>query len=1044
MTLVIPSLLFILLTLGPSASPGHARPQHSEPLDEKNVLILNAFESNVPAFEKTNQGLSAALQSGGIGIRNQFYEHLDLVRHPGRDDRNRLVELMRQRYDQRKIDFIITVYPEALKFLLQEGQSIFSDAPVLALYLPQGYALPETGRRIIPHFVIPDLRRTLEIALKLVPKAKRVYVVGGAHPVDRWLENIARQNFKTWEGRLEFHYLSGQPLAEILATVSRAPSESIVFITSFGKDPGGKYLTSVEVSRQLARVSKAPVFGFLDTLLGNGIVGGSLVSFEYIGTRAGHLALEVLRGTRPADQIPLVLEVPQLDTFDWHQLGHWNLRESDLPSGSIVVNREFSLWDLRFYAIVVLAFILAQSLLIAGLLVQKRRRRSAEESLRQKSEELDQFFNVSPDLLCLANTDGYFLRLNPAWESILGYSRPELREGRFFDYIHPDDLARTQDAVSLLVLQKNVVHFENRYRCKNGTYRWLEWDAAPVGKTIYAAARDITKRKKAEEELKERLMFESLLSEISTRFINLPVEQIDSEIETAQRCICETLGLDLCVIWQVSAETPSLVTLDYLFSPQESWPRPGRLTAQEMFPWQLHKTLAGETLAFSTEDLPPEAALDKESRRRFGIQSSVVIPLPGNDGRINRVISFNTLSAVRNWSKEAVKGLELVAQVLTNAIDRKRSEEALRESEARLNLATNAAGAGLWIVELDTREVWVSAETRVLFHFSPHEKLTYESLLQVIHPDDHEPFQLVVEQTLQGRKPIKIDHRIVLPDGSIRWISTHGQGYPNTKPVRLIGVSFDITERLKAETEARQRREELAHVTRIATMGELTASLAHEINQPLTAILSNAEAAQRFLSLSTPDISEVREILNDIIQDDRRASEVIGKVRGLVRKEKPHEEFLDLNQLIQEVVGLVRRDSLLEGLSIAMELTPGLKAIQGDRIQLQQVILNLILNGAAAMRNSSRSERKIIVRTTMLDDLTLKASVTDLGTGVDEDKIAQLFEPFYTTKPEGLGMGLSISQTIIKDHGGTIEARNDPQGGATFAFTLPAHQGDQP
>jgi len=224
----------------------------------------------------------------------------------------------------------------------------------------------------------------------------------------------------------------------------------------------------------------------------------------------------------------------------------------------------------------------------------------------------------------------------------------------------------------------------------------------------------------------------------------------------------------------------------------------------------------------------------------------------------------------------------------------------------------------------------------------------------------------------------------------------------------------------------------------------LTAALAHEINQPLTAILSNAEAAQRFLSRAEPDIGEVRQILEDIIQDDRRAGAVVQKVRSLVRKEKPYEELLDLNKAIQDVVALIRGDSLLQGLSVTMELNPKLKLLHGDRIQLQQVVLNLILNSAAAMQDVLQTQRKILVRTTMPDNLTVEVSVTDFGTGIDENNIERLFEAFYTTKPEGLGMGLSISQTIVKAHGGNLKASNNPEGGATFAFTLPVKQGDAP
>jgi two-component system sensor kinase FixL len=171
---------------------------------------------------------------------------------------------------------------------------------------------------------------------------------------------------------------------------------------------------------------------------------------------------------------------------------------------------------------------------------------------------------------------------------------------------------------------------------------------------------------------------------------------------------------------------------------------------------------------------------------------------------------------------------------------------------------------------------------------------------------------------------------------------------------------------------------------------------------------------------------------------------VVQKVRSMVRKDKPLHEFMDLNEVIREVVALIRGETLLQGLYISMELSPDLKAIRGDRTQLQQVILNLILNSAAAMRNSPQAQRKIIVRTAMQSSGTVKAFVTDFGTGIEENNIQHLFEPFFTTKPEGLGVGLSISQRIITDHGGALEAANNPEGGATFVLTLPAHAGDAP
>ncbi|MCK4837925.1 MAG: PAS domain S-box protein, partial [Desulfobulbaceae bacterium] len=544
MVFCIPLCLLTLLASVGYATPTQAQSQPENPLGVKNVLILNAFESNTPASDRINQGLSAVLQSGGIGIINQHYDHLGLGHNPGPEYRKLKMQLVSRRYSESKIDLIITLHPEGLKFLLDMGQSFFPAAPVMALIIPQGYKLPETDRRIIPHLVIPDLNRTLEIGLKLVPKAERIYVVNGTHPVDRWLENMARKDFKKWEGRLDFYYLSDLPLEKILATVSAAPANSIVFLTAFSQDVTGKYKRTVEVSRELAKVSKAPVFGLLGTVLGNGNVGGSLISFKYIGTKTGELALDILRGAQNTENIPEVLKVPQVDTFDWLQLKHWNLNESALPRGSIIVNREFSLWDLRYYAIGVLAFILAQSFLIFGLLAQKRRKRLAEESLQQVTEELDQFFNVAIDLLCIANTDGYFLRLNPAWKKSLGYSREELMTKRFFDFVHPDDLARTHEALSALASQQRVIYFENRYRCKDGTYRWLDWASAAAGNLIFAVARDVTERKHAEGALQERLRFEQLLSDLSARFVNIPPERVDFEIEYGLQQILEFFQVD--------------------------------------------------------------------------------------------------------------------------------------------------------------------------------------------------------------------------------------------------------------------------------------------------------------------------------------------------------------------------------------------------------------------------------------------------------------------------------------------------------------------
>jgi PAS domain S-box-containing protein len=505
---------FMMLLISQLSQSAFAQSNPQVDLTGKNILILHAFERTTPTNEATDQGLRDSLESGGIGTKNQFFEYLDLLPNPGPEYKKRLAELLHLHYSERKIDMIITLYNEALQFLLNEGRDIFPDVPVLALYKSPGIDLPKTNRRIIEHQVTYDMVGTLEIALKLVPRAKRVYLVSGVYYSDKRLQNQARRDLKKWEGRLEFEYLSDMSLEQMLDKVSGVPPGSIIMYLSVLVDSAGKTYTARNALQQISRVSQASVFGLYDILLGHGIAGGSLVSFQLIGTRAGELALDILKGVKTPESIPDVLDVPTVPMFDWQQLRRWKLSETALPEGSIVRNKEFTLWDYRYYIIGALVFCLAETALIIFLIVQRRRKKVAEEGMRQKQEELDQFFNVSLDVLGIASMEGYFLRLNPAAESILGYTREEVMSKPFLDFVHPDDLDRTREAISALASQQKLFSFENRYQCKDGTYRWLEWSASPAGNLIYAAARDITERKRAEEELRKyRERLEEMIKE---------------------------------------------------------------------------------------------------------------------------------------------------------------------------------------------------------------------------------------------------------------------------------------------------------------------------------------------------------------------------------------------------------------------------------------------------------------------------------------------------------------------------------------------------
>lgn len=256
--------------------------------------------------------------------------------------------------------------------------------------------------------------------------------------------------------------------------------------------------------------------------------------------------------------------------------------------------------------------------------------------------------------------------------------------------------------------------------------------------------------------------------------------------------------------------------------------------------------------------------------------------------------------------------------------------------------------------------------------------------------------------------------------------------------LHLLGeVLASTLSRRRAEMEGQRLRQNLAHVGRVSTMGELTASLAHELNQPLTAILSNAQAAQRILDSDPADLVEVREILRDIVDDDKRAGEVIQRLRGFLRKSDLQLATLDIGNLVGQVARLVTSDAIIRNVTIRLELEADLPPVCGDRVQLQQVVLNLLMNGLDAMRESSAGERVVVLRTSRAGPAAVVVVVEDSGTGIEGADLEHVFHAFYTTKPDGLGMGLAIARSIVEAHGGRLHGRNNPGGGATFSFTLP-------
>ncbi|WP_228893974.1 sensor histidine kinase [Pseudoduganella aquatica] len=361
-----------------------------------------------------------------------------------------------------------------------------------------------------------------------------------------------------------------------------------------------------------------------------------------------------------------------------------------------------------------------------------------------------------------------------------------------------------------------------------------------------------------------------------------------------------------------------------------------------------------------------------------------------------------------------------------------------RESEQQLALAAEAARLGIWVRDLVQGKVWVSSSWRELFGFLPSEQISVAALLQRVHTDDCAAVRRVLALADTGER-YEIEYRVALPQGGLRWVASRGscETGGDGKPRLVRGVALDITQRKLAELAMQQKQREVTHLARVATLGELSGALAHELNQPLTAILSNAQAAQRFLRQATPDLDEVGDILADIVAEDQRAGEIIRRLRRLFDKRETPLQPAAVNPLVIEVLRLLRNDLLSHGVALSTVLGAEDAHVLADSVQLQQVLINLLMNAVDAMAMTDAGARAIGVRTGLDDEGWLRISIADCGSGIPNDALDQVFAPFYTTKDSGMGLGLSICRSIVAAHGGQLWAENNPDGGASFHVRLP-------
>ena len=638
----------------------------------------------------------------------------------------------------------------------------------------------------------------------------------------------------------------------------------------------------------------------------------------------------------------------------------------------------------------------------------RRHHRRAEEALWESERELRQIIDTVPSFLWSADPTGEPTYVNQRALDYSGMRFEEFKHGGWEAFIHPDDFPGTIMAFGHAVETGTSYETVHRLRRWDGEYRWHQARGDPLrdrdGRIIqwYGLAVDIDDARKAEDRLRRN---EAYLAE-------------------AQR------------ISHTGSYAFSPVTRQLLYWSEECYriwgfdPVQG-LPDREIAARRIHPD--------DRERVYKEAQEARRQKRDFTLEFRIVLP----DGTVKylQCDEYHLFSA---------RG-ELVEAMGTNVdvTERKRAEEALRRGEAWLAQAQRLNHTGTWVLDGTTRHfLYWSDESYRIWGFDPLQGLpSRDDMWERIHPDDRERLWNEVQEALREQRDFFEEFRILLPDGTVKYLeaNTHHEFSPLGALLEVVCTNVDVTERKRSQNERErlgQLEADLAHINRLSMMGELAASLSHEILHPIATARNNARAGMRFLEMSPPNLSEVKEALGCVVRDADRAKDIVGRIRSQIKRAPPQKERFDLHEAINEVIVMVRSAIAKDAISVNTRLMDGLVPVQGDRVQLQQVLVNLILNAVEAMSSIEDGARELSIRTEQSQTGGVLVAVHDSGPGIDSVNLERVFEPFYTTKTNGIGMGLSICQTIIHGHGGRLSMRANEPRGTVFQFTLPAAQQD--
>ena len=984
-------LLFAALNAASGAEEARAKRVLMISTGSRSAIGFSLIEQN--AVEKLRQ-----LRPDGV----EFYtESLDIIRFPSESYHRLFRDYLRDKYADNIPDLVILFYVGNLGVAEKLLGELFPGIPVVVAGLTEENI---STNRVSSHVTgiaqRSDIGGTMELMHRLQPDIRHVVAIGGTADVDRQVMTGVKEAAKSFAGRVQLEFWEKRSVQEILKAVTALPPQTAILFARMFRDGAGQATISGQVAQSIAKVANVPVYVTADAMMGTGAVGGSVSDIAFLGGRAGELAHQILSGSEP-QSLPMEIINAGVPIVDWRALQRWGISESRLPANSVVRYRPQSLWEeYQWYIIGVLLIICLQSALIVDFLRQRRRRRRIQAEL-QTSQELMELATSAGELgLWSRDLKTGKLWANAPIRSLFGFDVDDvLRFEDIVSRVHPVD--RERMLLQVEHAETAGLPFEGEFRVllPSGTERWVLAKGRTVVEPGGRDARrmgvvlEITHRKRAEENLRES----------EDRFRTMA---------NAAPVMIWMSGPDkLCTFFNKG-------WLDFT----------GRALEQELgngWAEGVHQEDYDRCLQIYTTSFDARQDFLMEYRlRRYDGEYCWML-----DHGVPRFDSSGTFLGY-----------------IGSCIDisgRKRAEDALEKERAFLRQVIDTAPN--FIFAKDREGHFTLANRAVADAYGT----TVDNLIGKTdadfnsNKDEVESFRRADQEVIDTlRDRFIAEERITDARGKLRWLQTVKRPIIESDGTahQVLGASTDITQRKATEIELREQRADLAHVARISTMGELAASLAHELNQPLTAILSNAQAALRFMSNKPADLEEVREILQDIVKDNSRAGEVIRRMRALAKKEELEFASLDLASLIRDVVMLVHSDAILQNVRIALALDDDLPPVRGDKVQLQQVVLNLMLNAFDAMKDCLATERDVKLRLEGNGMGLIQASVSDRGTGLSGDKLDKIFQPFYTTKGDGLGMGLSICRSIIEAHGGHLWAENNQDRGATFYFTVPVEK----